>query len=96
MKKIYDKNELNFALIWIGVYVVLLSVGDSVSETIGIAKIVTAPVCIVLALIMYLWIRKNDLKEKYGLCVFKSSVKKYLYFIPLILLASTNLWWGCD
>lgn len=94
MKKIYDKNELIFSLIWIGIYVVLLSVADSISRTIGIAKIVTAPICIVLTLIMYLWIRKNDLKRKYGLCSFEASAKKYLYFVPLVLLASTNLWWG--
>lgn len=94
MKKICNKNELNFALIWIGIYVVLMSIGDSISETIGMAKIVTAPVCIVLTLIMYLWISKNELNEKYGLCPFGASAKKYLYFIPLVLLASCNLWWG--
>lgn len=94
MKKIYDKNELTFALIWIGIYVVLLSVSENVSQTVGIAKAVTAPVCIVLTFIMYLWIRRNDLKKKYGICSFEASVKKYLYFIPLVLLASTNLWWG--
>ena len=64
MKKVYDKNELNFALIWIGIYVVLMSVGDSISGTIGIAKILTAPICIILTLIVYLWIRKHNLKEK--------------------------------
>lgn len=94
MKKIYDKNESNFALIWIGIYVVLMSVADSFSGKIGTAKIVTAPVCIALTLIIYLWIHKNGLKEKYGLCSFKGSAKKYLYFIPLVLLASTNIWWG--
>ena len=94
MKKIYDKNELNFALIWIGIYVVLMSVGDSVSSSVGISKLVTAPVCIVLTIIIYLWISKNELKEKYGLCPFKENAKKYLYFVPLVLLASTNLWWG--
>lgn len=94
MKKLYDKNELNFALLWIGLYVVLMSVGDSISGTIGIAKIVTAPVCIVLTFILYLWIGKNELREKYGLCPFGASAKKYLYFVPLVFLASTNLWWG--
>lgn len=94
MKKIYDKNELTFALIWIGIYVVLLSVAENVSQTVGIAKAVTAPVCIVLTLIIYLCIRRNDLKKKYGICPFEASAKKYLYFIPLVLLASTNLWWG--
>ena len=94
MKKIYNKNELNFALIWIGIYVVLMSIGDSISETIGMAKIVTAPICIVLSLIIYLWISKNELNEKYGLCPFRASAKKYLYFIPLVLMVSCNLWWG--
>ncbi len=94
MMKIYEKNELNFALIWIGLYVVLLSVADSVSSSIGIRKIVTAPLCIVLTAVVYLWIRKNGLKEKYGLCKFQGDVKAYLYFIPLVLIASTNLWYG--
>lgn len=94
MKKIYDKNELNFALIWIGIYVVMFSVGDSISGTIGLQKIVTAPVVIVLTIIMYLWISRNDLKKKYGLCSFEGSAKKYLYFIPFVLLATTNLWRG--
>lgn len=94
MKKIYDKNETTFALIWIGIYVVLMSVGDSISQTVGVAKIVTAPVCIVLTLFLYLWIRKNDLKGKYGLCSYVATAKTYLYFVPLALIASTNLWWG--
>ena len=94
MNKIYEKNELNFALIWIGIYVVLLSVSDSLSETIGTTKLVTAPVCILLTLVMYFWIRRNNLKAKYGLCPFEASPKTYLYFIPFLLLATTNIWWG--
>lgn len=94
MKKLYEKNELNFSLIWIGIYVVLLSVADSASGLVGISKIVTAPLCIAMTAIIYYWIRKNGLNEKYGLCGFKGDVKQYLYFIPLLLLASTNVWWG--
>lgn len=94
MKKIYEKNELNFALIWIGVYVVLFSVADSISGTIGIAKLVTVPLCIVMTAMIYMWICGNGLKEKYGLCKFKGEAKTYLYFVPLVLLASTNVWYG--
>ena len=94
MKKVYDKNELNFALIWIGIYVVLLSVGENVSASIGIAKLITAPICVVLTVVLYLWIRKNNLKEKYGLCALNASAKEYLYFIPFVLLATTNVWFG--
>ena len=94
MKKIYEKNELNFALIWIGVYVVLFSVADSISGTLGVAKLVTAPLGIVMTVMIYMWICGNGLKEKYGLCKFKGEAKTYLYFVPLVLLASTNVWYG--
>lgn len=94
MKKIYEKNELNFALMWIGIYVVSMVVGENVSGAIGIKKIVTTPICLILALTIYLWVNKNGLKEKYGLCTFKASVTKYLFFIPLVFIASVNLWNG--
>ena len=64
MKKVYDKNELNFALIWIGIYVVLVSIGDNVSASIGITKLVTAPICVVLTVVMYLWIRKYGFRSR--------------------------------
>lgn len=94
MKKIYEKNEINFALIWIAVYVVSLSIGDQLSDSMGISKLFTAPIAIALTIILYLWIVKNNLREKYGLCPFQSDFKTYLYFLPLVLLSSTNLWWG--
>ena len=88
------KNKLGFSLLWIGIYVILLSVGDNISEKIGIEKLITVPICIVLVLILCIWIHKQDLRELYGLCKFQGSIKNYLFFIPLILLASTNLWGG--
>ena len=94
MKKLYEKNELYFAFVWIVIYVVLCSVADSVSVNFRIAKIVTAPVCVLLTLVIHLWVSKHGLKEKYGLCSFKADAKKFMYFIPLLLLASTNLLWG--
>lgn len=83
MRKVYEKSELRFALIWIGIYVVLMSVADGVSETIGAAKIVTAPICAGLVLAMYLWIRRNGLKEKYGLCPFQGSARSSICFSSL-------------
>lgn len=94
MKKLYEKNELNFSLVWIGIYVVLLSMADNVSASIGISKIVTAPLCIVMTGVIYFWIRRNGLKEYYGLCRFQGDLKAYIYFIPFVLIVSTNLWWG--
>lgn len=94
MNKLYQKNELHFALVWIGIYVVLLSVGDSVSESIGVTKLATVLLGIAMTAFLSLWIHKNNLQEKYGLCKFQGELKQYLYFIPLVLLAAVNLCWG--
>jgi len=94
MKKLYEKNELTFAIVWIVAYIVLFSVADNLSESLGVAKIVTAPVGVFLALFLFLWIRKNGLLEKYGLCAFRGNWRSYLYFAPLLLIMSTNLWNG--
>lgn len=94
MNKLYAKNELSFSLIWIALYVVLFSAAENLSELIGVSKIITVPMCILFVLFLWFWIRKNNRKEKYGLCRFQGSAKRYLYFIPLVFLASCNLWNG--
>lgn len=94
MKKLYEKNELWFALVWIIGYVVLFSMADDFSESLGFQKIITAPLCVLLSLFLFFWIRRNGLSEKYGLCLFQGSRRNYLYFVPLLLIVSVNLWNG--
>ena len=94
MKKLYTKNELTFAIIWIVLYVVLLSIADSISASCGIQKLITAPLCVIMTVFLFVWVKKSDLMNKYGLCKFKGDAKKYFYFLPLIILCSTNLWNG--
>ncbi len=72
------------------IYVVFLIVGDNISQNIGISKLLTAPICIMLTIEIFIWIAKNNLQEKYGLCILRADIKRYLYFIPLVLLASVN------
>ena len=94
MNRLYKKNELIFSLVWIAVYVVLFSLSDSLSISLGIEKIVTAPLGLIFVVFLWYWIKKQDLLEKYGLCSFKGDAKKYLYFIPLALIVTCNLWNG--
>ena len=95
MQNIHKKNELFFALIWIAVYVISISTADGLSEQFGIPKVVTLPVTLVLSLFLYGWIRKNKLKQYYGLRpVASADYRKYLYFLPLLILATANLWNG--
>ncbi|RYC98144.1 CPBP family intramembrane metalloprotease [Facklamia hominis] len=94
MKKLYKKSEIWFALTWIIVYVVLASTGDNISENIGILKIATLPILIILSIILFLFVKNNGLAKKYGLCKSEIPASKMLFYIPLIIIMTTNLWYG--
>ena len=61
IKKLYKKSEIWFALAWVIVYVVLASTGDNISENIGILKIATLPILIILSIILFLFVKNNGL-----------------------------------
>ncbi len=98
MKKLYEKNELTFALVWIGLYVVVMNIAlqfcegfdDLASKTVRQVLIPVICIC-VLAVFSTVWIIRSGLSEKYGLCRFKGSWKQFLYFIPLIIMSCVNL-----
>ena len=94
LKKLYEKSEIWFAVAWIIAYVVLASAGDNVSAELGIDKIVTLPILIAMSAILYFFVRKNSLTEKYGLCKSQQPAAKMLYYIPLLVLLTANLWYG--
>ena len=94
MNRLYQKSELNFSLMWIAAYVGSAMAADALSALMGIRKVITAPVLLLFALLLLGTIRRNNLSEKYGLCAFRGNRKDYLYFIPLAVLASANVWNG--
>ena len=94
LKKLYQKSQLVFALVWIIAYVILASTGDNISADLGIDKIVTLPILITMSVGLYLFVRKNSLTETYGLCSPKLPAAKMLYYIPLYVLLTANLWYG--
>ena len=94
MKQLYNKSEIWFAVAWIIAYVVLASTGDNISADIGVLKIATLPILIILSVILFLFVKRNGLSEKYGLCKSKISASKMLFYIPLVILLTANLWYG--
>lgn len=94
MKKLYEKNEQTFAIVWIVVYCVLLSLAYPLNEKIGIEYSASAIFCILLTSIIFAFIRKNKLQERYGLCKSPVPARRFLYYVPLIIIASGNLWNG--
>lgn len=94
MKKLYEKNELTFAIVWIVVYCVLQSVGNPLNKVIGIEYAASAVFCILQTIVLFTFIRKNNLQKLYGLCKTPVPAWRFLYYVPLFILASGNLWNG--
>lgn len=90
MKKMYEKSEIMFAVFWIVVYTVSMSFlrnlgDDSPYMMIGL---------IVISALMLLFVMKNGLAEKYGLSGWAKNSRAMLWFLPLWIITTINLWAG--
>ena len=94
MKKLYEKNELTFAIVWIAVYCVLQSLANPLNKAIGVAYAASAAFGVLQTVVLFAFIRKNDLQKRYGLCKSPVPACRFLYYVPLLILASGNLWNG--
>ncbi|MCR5278653.1 MAG: CPBP family intramembrane metalloprotease [Lachnospiraceae bacterium] len=91
MKKFYEKNEVLFAVAWIVAYCVAMS---ALKGNFGYASVWMLLGLIVFTAGITAFVLINKLKEKYGLNGFPKDMKKYLFFIPMFVLATGNLWDG--
>lgn len=94
LKRLHEKDEVWFALTWIIIYVVGASIFDRISNSMDFEKLFTLPFTLVLALCMFLCVKKNDWMEYYGLCRGKAPAKIFLFYIPMFIIFSVNLWFG--
>ena len=90
-KRLYDKNELWFGIVWIIIYCVLTipirgAKGDESIEM--LAALAAISVCIGV------FIRMNRLEGKYGLDHWPENTRRFMYFIPMWILSTGNLWGG--
>ena len=79
MMKIYKKSEITFAIFWIALYTVSMSClrnlgDDSPYMMIGL---------IVISALMFLFVFKNGLMEKYGLSGWPGNSRVMLWLLPL-------------
>lgn len=94
LKKLHDKSPIWFAVAWIIAYCVLMSVGDSLSVNIGVEKSLSLLAGVLLSGILAVFFFKNGLASAYGLSRPKASMRSMLYYVPLLLLLTANLWYG--
>ncbi len=94
MQRLYRKSELTFGLVWIGLYGVLQALAGPLDRLIGTACSASAAFCLLQALFLLRFIRRSGLMERYGLRRPSVAPRRLLYYLPLVLLASVNLWNG--
>ena len=96
LNKLYHKNEIGFAIFWIVIYVTGATLTDWLSTLVGLNQIFTFIFLLTILIFIITWIKKNNLLHVYGLCSPQLPPKKMLYYIPLLILVSTNLWLGIN
>lgn len=94
MKKLFEKEPIWFAVAWIIVYVMGFSAADGLSETIGVPKLLTVCVGLLLSAALLGFIGKSGLKEYFGLRAVQGDWKPFLYFVPLLIISSASSWSG--
>ena len=92
MMKLYRKNEMLFSILLIVLYVVvtgtLRSSGDDNPAMMAWLLALT------VGLSLFVW--RGGLAEKYGLTGWSKNSRQMLWFLPLWVIATGNLWGGIE
>ena len=94
MKKLFEKNEITFAVILIVVYVVGSSIMGGISENLGKQYLAEMVFHIVMSIVIFMFIKKNDLMNYLGLCSSEVPAGKMLLYIPLLFPAVMPIFFG--
>ena len=94
MKKLWDRSEISLAVLFIVIYVMGNSLLDRASERLGIEMVLTLPFDLVLIAVMLAFIRRNGLREYYAICAPRTPARQMLFYIPMIVVSTVNIWFG--
>ena len=91
MKKLYEKSEITFAILWIVIYAVGMG---TLQNNFGLDSLWHMLGLIVISAAIFLFVKKNGFMKKYGLAGWAKNSKAMLWFIPLWILSCLNLFSG--
>ena len=94
MKKLFEKNEIMFAVMLIIIYVVGSSIMMNISEDALVQNIAGAAFNAVMTVLVFIFIRKNGLMKYIGLCRSEVSAARMWFYLPLVVCAALPLFFG--
>lgn len=97
MRKLYDKDGIIFALVWIGLYVIGMNIAlqfagglDNLADKTALQLLPPVALAAILALSSTIWVYRNGLAEHFGLQPFRGSRRTFLWFVPLVFVSCIN------
>lgn len=97
MNKLREKKPILHGIIWIIFYIVMVNIGDGLSELAGVSNLVTSGILIAFSIILVLYLKKNNWFEAYGMKgISKKDLRLTLFYVPLIMLAFIQFFAGID
>lgn len=91
MRNFYEKHEVLFACLWIAAYCLVIS---PVKGNYGFESIWMLLALAMFSISITVFVKSNHYEIKLGIAGWPENMKRYLYFIPMWILATGNLWDG--
>ena len=91
LKELYEKKGVLFAVLWILLYCLIMT---PVKGKYGEDSIYMLLALLAVAAAMFAFVKANHLEAECGLDGWPKDTKRYLYFIPMWILTTGNLWGG--
>lgn len=97
MNKLMERNAVRHAVIWIVLYVLMVNVGEMLSEKTQTVSSVTSVFVILFSLLLLNYLKKNHWIGKFGLKkITKEDFEKTLLYLPLVFIALIQFINGID
>lgn len=91
------KKDSTVFFISILIYALISTVSMSLSDMIKIPNSITAVCYVLFSVFLIIFLKRKNKLSYYGINSLKNlNVKNLLYFIPMIIIASVNLWTGIN
>ena len=91
MRKLYEEKGVLFAVLWIAAYCLVIG---TIKGSYGYDSPLMLAALFAFAAGICVFVKRNHLEKKYGLAGWPKDTKRFLYFIPLWILSTGNLWGG--
>jgi len=93
MRKFLVQSPVWHAVAWIGIYVVLVGVGDWLSELAGVPNSVTTVLLVAVSAFLILYLRRDGWLAYHGVRPFRrSDTKGTLLYLPLVVVPRQDSW----